>query len=113
MWYILKVIKISVFLIIFSSCTNPYRKQAKDALLLADSNRTELEKVLLHYEDDPDILKRVLIKPDGSGTPFYMGCAPGDTAQYFHSYLKPKVFRHFLICPVSRMSRTNTMKRQT
>lgn len=36
----------------------------------------------------------VLIKPDGSGTPFYMGCAPGDTAQYFHSYLKPKIFRH-------------------
>lgn len=36
----------------------------------------------------------VLIKPDGTGTPFYMGCAPGDTAQYFHSYLKPKIFRH-------------------
>ena len=36
----------------------------------------------------------VLIKPDGKGTPFYMGCAPGDTAQYFHSYLKPKIFRH-------------------
>ena len=36
----------------------------------------------------------VLIKPDGTGTPFYMGCAPGDTAQYFHSYLKPKIFRY-------------------
>lgn len=22
-----------------------------------------------------------------------MGCAPGDTMQYFHSYLKPKVYR--------------------
>lgn len=36
----------------------------------------------------------VLIKPDGKGTPFYMGCVPGDTVQYFHSYLKPKIFRH-------------------
>lgn len=36
----------------------------------------------------------VLLKPDGKGTPFYMGCAPGDTAHYFHPYLKPKVFRH-------------------
>lgn len=36
----------------------------------------------------------VLIKPDGKSVPFYIGCAPGDTAQYYHSYLKPKVFRH-------------------
>src|SRR5574344_1711004 len=36
----------------------------------------------------------VLILPNGKGTPFYMGCVPGDTAQYFHSYLKPKIFRH-------------------
>ncbi len=36
----------------------------------------------------------VLILPDGKGTPFYMGCVPGDTAQYFHPYLKPKIFRH-------------------
>lgn len=36
----------------------------------------------------------VLIKPDGSAEPFYMGCAPGDTAHYYHPYLKPKVLRH-------------------
>lgn len=36
----------------------------------------------------------VVILPNGKGTPFYMGCVPGDTAQYFHSYLKPKIFRH-------------------
>lgn len=36
----------------------------------------------------------VLIKPDGTATPFYMGCAPGDTVHYFHGYKKPKVFRH-------------------
>ena len=36
----------------------------------------------------------VLILPDGRGTPFYMGCTPGDTVHYFHSYLKPKVLRH-------------------
>jgi hypothetical protein len=36
----------------------------------------------------------VLILPNGKGTPFYMGCVPGDTAQYFHPYLKPKIFRH-------------------
>lgn len=36
----------------------------------------------------------VLIFPDGKGTPFYMGCVPGDTAQYFHGYIKPKVFRN-------------------
>ena len=36
----------------------------------------------------------VLILPDGRSTPFYMGCVPGDTAHYFHSYLKPKIFRH-------------------
>lgn len=36
----------------------------------------------------------VLILPDGKGTTFYMGCVPGDTAQYFHSYIKPKVFRN-------------------
>ena len=36
----------------------------------------------------------VLILPDGKGTPFYMGCVPGDTAHYYHPYLKPKIFRH-------------------
>lgn len=36
----------------------------------------------------------VLILPSGKSTPFYMGCTPGDTAQYFHSYLKPKIFRY-------------------
>lgn len=36
----------------------------------------------------------VIIKPDGSAEPFYMGCAPGDTAHYYHPYLKPKVLRH-------------------
>lgn len=36
----------------------------------------------------------VIILPDGKSTPFYMGCVPGDTAHYFHSYLKPKIFRH-------------------
>lgn len=36
----------------------------------------------------------VLIMPDGTSTPFYMGCAPGDTAHYYHSYKKPKVLRH-------------------
>lgn len=36
----------------------------------------------------------VLIKPDGKGTPFYMGCAPCDTAHYYHSYKKPKILRH-------------------
>lgn len=36
----------------------------------------------------------VLIKPDGKSIPFYMGCAPGDTVHYYHSYLKPKIFRH-------------------
>lgn len=36
----------------------------------------------------------VLIKPNGTGTPFYMGCAPCDTAHYYHPYKKPKVFRY-------------------
>ena len=36
----------------------------------------------------------VLILPNGKATPFYMGCVPGDTTQYFHSYLKPKIFRY-------------------
>jgi len=36
----------------------------------------------------------VLILPDGKSTPFYMGSVPGDTTHYFHSYLKPKIFRH-------------------
>ncbi len=36
----------------------------------------------------------VIIKPDGKHTPFYMGCAPGDTVHYYHSYIKPKVLRH-------------------
>lgn len=35
----------------------------------------------------------VLLKPDGKATPFYMGCVPGDTAQYFHPYKKTKIFR--------------------
>ena len=34
-----------------------------------------------------------LILPNGKGTPFYMGYAPGDTAQFAHSYLKPKIYR--------------------
>lgn len=36
----------------------------------------------------------VLIKPDGKHIPFYMGSMPGDTTQFFHAYLKAKVFRH-------------------
>ena len=36
----------------------------------------------------------VIINPDGKATPFYMGCVPGDTANYSHIYRKPKVFRH-------------------
>lgn len=36
----------------------------------------------------------VVILPDGKATPFYMGCAPADTAHYYHSYRKPKIFRH-------------------
>lgn len=35
----------------------------------------------------------VIIMPNGKSVPFYMGFAPGDTAQYAHSYLKPKIFR--------------------
>ena len=34
-----------------------------------------------------------LVLPNGKGTPFYMGYAPGDTAQFAHSYLKPKIYR--------------------
>lgn len=36
----------------------------------------------------------VLIDKDGKSVPFYMGNFPGDTAHYFHSYIKPKVFRY-------------------
>lgn len=36
----------------------------------------------------------VLVTPEGKSTPFYMGNFPGDTAHYFHSYIKPKVFRY-------------------
>lgn len=36
----------------------------------------------------------VLIDEKGKSVPFYMGNFPGDTAHYFHSYLKPKVFRY-------------------
>ena len=36
----------------------------------------------------------VVILPDGKATPFYMGCAPADTAHYYHGYKKPKIFRH-------------------
>ena len=35
----------------------------------------------------------VLLKPNGKAVPFYMGCVPGDTAQYSHIYIKPKIFR--------------------
>lgn len=35
----------------------------------------------------------VLIQPDGKHIPFYMGSMPGDTTQFFHAYLKAKVFR--------------------
>lgn len=36
----------------------------------------------------------VIILPNEKATPFYMGFAPGDTAQYAHQYLKPKIFRY-------------------
>lgn len=36
----------------------------------------------------------VLIKPDGTSMPFYMGHTPGDTIHEYHNYIKPKVFRH-------------------
>lgn len=35
----------------------------------------------------------VILNPDGKSTTFYMGNVPGDTANYFHPYKKPKVFR--------------------
>ena len=36
----------------------------------------------------------VLLDEGGKTIPFYMGNSPGDTAHYFHSYIKPKVFRY-------------------
>ena len=36
----------------------------------------------------------VLINEQGKSIPFYMGKFPGDTALYYHSYIKPKVFRY-------------------
>lgn len=36
----------------------------------------------------------VLINEKGKSIPFYMGNFPGDTAHYFNSYIKPKVFRY-------------------
>lgn len=36
----------------------------------------------------------VLINEQGKSIPYYMGNFPGDTAHYFHSYVKPKVFRY-------------------
>lgn len=35
-----------------------------------------------------------LIGKDGKSIPYYMGNFPGDTTHYFHSYIKPKVFRY-------------------
>lgn len=42
----------------FLSCTHPYEQEAQEALLLAEENRSELEKVLAHFQDDPDPLRR-------------------------------------------------------
>ena len=36
----------------------------------------------------------VLLDEKGNSIPFYMGNSPGDTAHYFHSYIKPKVYRY-------------------
>lgn len=36
----------------------------------------------------------VILDKNGKTIPFYMGNMPGDTAHYFHSYIKPKVFRY-------------------
>ena len=36
----------------------------------------------------------VIIRPDGTSSPFYMGRAPGDTIHEYHNYVKPKVFRN-------------------
>lgn len=36
----------------------------------------------------------VLIDTNGKNVPFYSGNMPGDTAHYFYSYIKPKVFRY-------------------
>ncbi len=36
----------------------------------------------------------VIIQPNGQAIPFYMGSMPGDTTQFFHPYVKTKVFRH-------------------
>lgn len=35
----------------------------------------------------------VIVQPNGKAIPFYMGNMPGDTAQFFHPYVKTKVFR--------------------
>ena len=35
----------------------------------------------------------VIIPQNGRAIPFYMGSMPGDTAQFFHPYVKTKVFR--------------------
>ena len=35
-----------------------------------------------------------LIDTNGKNVPFYSGNMPGDTAHYFYSYIKPKVFRY-------------------
>ena len=37
----------------------------------------------------------VIVQPNGKAIPFYMGSMPGDTAQFFHPYVKTKVFRRW------------------
>lgn len=49
----------------------------------------------------------VLLKPNGTSVPFYMGSEPGDTAQFFHPYVKTKVFRR---CFQLNRQITNDMK---
>ena len=64
---------ITSFLTTVYSCTTVDKQQAEDALLVADSNRIEMERVLRHYEDEPDELKRQSAWFLISNMPYHVG----------------------------------------
>lgn len=74
--------------ICFLSCIHPYEQEAQEALLLAEDNRAELEKVLAHYQDDPDPLKRKSAWFLIANMPYHGGLEGKDVETYDSAYIR-------------------------
>lgn len=77
-----------LFLFGLSACTEPYKREAQKVLPLAGDNRAELEKVIEHFANDEDPLKRLAAWFLIANMPYHAGFEGKDIEAYDSAYLR-------------------------